>query len=637
MPNLRKYSPYPTGRVSKAAILAVFIVILIAVFSLLTVQVFAQASLGLEAAGGTGLGTRDLKDLIMSIVQILLGFLGIVAVIIVLYGGFLYMTSEGEADKVDKAKKVLINAAIGLLIILSAFAIVTYVINRMEEITQGGGGSSGPGPTINGGALGGGVLEAVYPEPGAFNVPRNTLIMTMFNEEMNSETIINQTNPAGCLNVPPNVTCGIIAGDNDDPNIKIINQTAGGEFLDADQVIAMTSDNKNYIFDPVEYLGNATTTIDYTVNLSDAIERLNGNAAFMAGGYSWSFQVSTVLDLEPPHVTQVIPLLNQSVYMNAVVQMNFNEAVNIVGATLPGNIAVYYGDGNTATVSGTILVSNLFKTIEFISNQQCLVNGQPAINSCGETPYCLPANSLITPLVKAAIVNPSSPLSGVTDAAGNSLDGGIGNVNTSQCEVNENCSFNGQADGRPTDGQNQFDVTVANDNYWWNFSTTGEMDLDPPEIIEVILPPDNQESLNPDDEDLLVPRNQYVKAFFSEYMRSSSLSANNIKIFNPVLCTAFYGDCNMENNEEWPLEIVSCDYNVGGTCLYPRGGFVIVSESYSNLATVNLTQPLDATKVSIHTYYPYLDPLTRYNPRITSAVQDMYQNCFYPSTGPASN
>lgn len=634
---MKKFFQPQSGTALKIATVAIFIIVTVAVFVMFYGRVFAQASLGIEAIGSTGLGTRDLKDLIMTVVQILLGFLGIVAVIIILYGGYLYMTSEGEPDKIDKAKKVIINAVIGLAIILSAFAIVTYVINRLQEITQEEAGPSGPGTTINGGALGGGVLEAVYPEPGANNVSRNTLIMVMFNEEMNAETIINQTNPVGCLNVPPNVTCGIIAGDNDNPNVKVINQTESGGFLNADQVIVMTSDNKSFVFDPIEYLGSASAATDYTVNLSEAIERLNGSAAFMAGGYSWPFQVSTVLDLEPPHVTQVIPTLNQTVFMNAVVQINFNEAVNVVGATIPGNIIIYSGDGQTATVSGNILISNLFKTIEFISNTPCL---GVTTNSCGAVPYCLPANSLITPLIKAALVNPISPLSGITDAAGNSLDGGSGNINASQCEVGGetgDCSLNGQADGRPADGLNQFDVTAANDNYWWGFSTTGDMDLEPPEIIEVILPPDIQESLNPDDEDLLVPRNQYVKAFFNEYMRSSTLNTNNIKIFNPVLCAAFYGDCGMTGNDDWPLEIASCDYNVSGTCLFPRGGFTIGSENYSGLEAVNLSEPLDATKVSIHTYYPYLDPLTRYNPRITSAAQDMYQNCFFPSSGPGEN
>ena len=625
-------------KISKTAILAVFLITLIAVFGLLATTVLAQASLGLEVPAGTGLGTRDLKDLIMSIVQILLGFLGIAAIIVILYGGYIYMTSEGEPDNIDRAKKILINGVVGLVIILSAFAIVTYIISRMQEITNGGQGvGQGPGYTLNGGALGGGVLEAVYPEPGATGVPMNTLIMVMFNEEMDAGTIINQSNPAGCSLAPANVTCGIIAGDQDDPNIKVINQSLAGTFLEADEVIVMTSDNKSFVFDPVGYLGSFDEFQNYTVNLAQAIDRANGQPAFMAGGYSWSFQVSNELDLEPPYVTEVIPLADQAVYMNSIIQINFNEAVNVVAATLANNIVI----ANQATgdiVTGSLIVSNMFKTVEFVSDQPCpMPPGQPT-NSCGEVPTCLPSLSEISNLVKAALVdgngNTLDPFSGLNDAAANSLDGGQNNVNTGATNLN------GQADGRPADGEDQFNTSVPNDNYWWNFSTTDALDIDPPQIIEVILDQSGQtiqESLSPDDEDSLIPRNAYVKAIFNEYLRSSTLNTNNIKVFNETLCNNEYGDCVMNDNEDWPLEISICDYSLAGTCIFPRGGFSILMNNYPTLLTNNLGQLDNVTKVSLKTYYPYLDPLTRYNPRITSEVQDMYQNCFYLSTGPNSN
>src|SRR3989339_1918992 len=81
----------------------------------------AQASLGLEVAGDTGLGTTDLKELIVRIIQILLGFLGLIALIVMLYGGYVWLSSGGEADKISFAKKILVNGVIGLVIIFSAF------------------------------------------------------------------------------------------------------------------------------------------------------------------------------------------------------------------------------------------------------------------------------------------------------------------------------------------------------------------------------------------------------------------------------------------------------------------------------------------------------------------------------------
>ncbi len=93
-----------------------------------------------------GLGNENPKVIIANIVNILLGFLGIVAVIIIMYAGFVWMTSNGNPDKINKAKKMLLGAVIGLIIIISAFSIVAFIINSMWGITGGSIGSgSGSG------------------------------------------------------------------------------------------------------------------------------------------------------------------------------------------------------------------------------------------------------------------------------------------------------------------------------------------------------------------------------------------------------------------------------------------------------------------------------------------------------------
>jgi hypothetical protein len=651
----------------KTAIIVIFFVTVIAVFGLAVKPVLAQISpsLGIEYGSSINLGTRDIREIVMTVIQILLGFLGLIAIGIVLYGGWLWMTSQGEPDKIERAKKVLINGAIGLLIILLAYAIVWFIAREISRITTGGGGGGG-GYTLNGGALGGGVLEAVYPEPGATGIPRNTMIMVMFNEQMNVETIIKPGtgNITQCIGVI--LPCGYISypGNSvNNPNVKIKN-LEDNTILLADQVVVMASaDYKNYVFNPIPYLGNADNFSYYSVNLSDNIERGNGLNAFLGGGYTWLFQVSNVLDLDPPHVTEVIPRTDpgETVFMNAVIQINFNEAVNIVGATMWQNIAPFY-DGSTATVTGSLVVSNLFKTVEFVSAQLCPMPPPPApqTNSCGVVPFCLPANNSIATLIKAALVNPQThetinPLSGVTDAAGNSLDGGEDNVNTSgACTLNNvpsSCSLNGQADGSPTANipvnQSQVlgywqaltNISVPNDNFWWIFDTNDQMDLDPPVIVEVDLPnlesPANQLSLDPRDEQMLVPKNKYLKAVFDEYMRSSTLTSSNYKVFNEQLCLPG-STCNvMTDNQDWPDEIAACDYDQAGTCLYPRGGFVVTKQNYSSLATANLGILNDITKAQLKTYYPYLDGLQWYNPRILSDVQDAFQNCFNPAEGPA--
>jgi len=104
--------------------------------------VLAQApDIGIDYAGNIGLddgGGTDIRVLIINIIRYALTFLGIIAVVMVMYGGFVWMTANGQADRVEKAKRILIAAVIGLVIILSAFAIVTFVANITSTAIEGG-------------------------------------------------------------------------------------------------------------------------------------------------------------------------------------------------------------------------------------------------------------------------------------------------------------------------------------------------------------------------------------------------------------------------------------------------------------------------------------------------------------------
>lgn len=103
--------------------------------------------LGLSYGAETGLSNTDIRLTIARIIRVALGLLGIVALVLILYGGFVWMTAGGDDEKIQKAKKILINAAIGLIIILSAYAIASFVINSLTKATgyTGGGGEGGGG------------------------------------------------------------------------------------------------------------------------------------------------------------------------------------------------------------------------------------------------------------------------------------------------------------------------------------------------------------------------------------------------------------------------------------------------------------------------------------------------------------
>ncbi len=84
----------------------------------------------------TGLGQADLQDTIGQLIRVALGFLGVIAVVIILYGGFKWMVAGGNDEKVAEAKRLIIAGIIGLAIILSAYAIASFVISSLIEATQ---------------------------------------------------------------------------------------------------------------------------------------------------------------------------------------------------------------------------------------------------------------------------------------------------------------------------------------------------------------------------------------------------------------------------------------------------------------------------------------------------------------------
>ncbi len=90
-----------------------------------------------NAGASAGLAnTWDLPTLIGRFISIALGILGLVFVIYVVYAGFLYLTAQGEETNVKKAKKMLSQAVIGLVLIVSAYAITNLVTDALTTVTN---------------------------------------------------------------------------------------------------------------------------------------------------------------------------------------------------------------------------------------------------------------------------------------------------------------------------------------------------------------------------------------------------------------------------------------------------------------------------------------------------------------------
>ena len=113
---------------------------LVAVFALTVVPALAASGdpFGLDYGTATGLGTTDIREGIMSIVQYLLTFLGVIAILIMLYGGFVWMTAGGNEEKVGQAKKIISAGIIGLVIIFISYALARFVIEQLITATGAG-------------------------------------------------------------------------------------------------------------------------------------------------------------------------------------------------------------------------------------------------------------------------------------------------------------------------------------------------------------------------------------------------------------------------------------------------------------------------------------------------------------------
>ncbi len=117
----------------------------LAILSFLLIPVFALPAaaqtdrFGLDPVQ-TGLDNTlangDPREMVGRIINVALGFLGVIAVVIILMGGFKWMTAGGNEDKVAEAKKLLGAGIIGLAIVLAAWAVSTFVINSIYNATS---------------------------------------------------------------------------------------------------------------------------------------------------------------------------------------------------------------------------------------------------------------------------------------------------------------------------------------------------------------------------------------------------------------------------------------------------------------------------------------------------------------------
>ncbi len=99
-----------------------------------------SSQLGMDRVGsvyGEDQNPTDIRYRIVKIINVVVSVIGILLVILMIYGGVLWMTASGNEDQISKAKKILANAAVGLIIVLLSWSITYFILKRMTAINVG--------------------------------------------------------------------------------------------------------------------------------------------------------------------------------------------------------------------------------------------------------------------------------------------------------------------------------------------------------------------------------------------------------------------------------------------------------------------------------------------------------------------
>jgi hypothetical protein len=91
----------------------------------------------LETVGTTlGLGTADLKTVVVSTVSLVLGLLALIQTIMVLYSGFILLTSKADEERRHEAKMTLLRAVLGMFIVGLAWSIVVFLFHTVQSVAE---------------------------------------------------------------------------------------------------------------------------------------------------------------------------------------------------------------------------------------------------------------------------------------------------------------------------------------------------------------------------------------------------------------------------------------------------------------------------------------------------------------------
>ena len=120
-----------------------------AILAMLVLPLAAGAASNLDTIVNKQLDNSDIRDtfgeasgeslaqMIGRGINVILGVLGLILVILIIYAGFIWTMARGEAKDVEKAKNMIKNAVVGLIIVFAAYAIAAFVLDNLATISSG--------------------------------------------------------------------------------------------------------------------------------------------------------------------------------------------------------------------------------------------------------------------------------------------------------------------------------------------------------------------------------------------------------------------------------------------------------------------------------------------------------------------
>lgn len=319
------------------------------VFFILPIFVLAQGvDFGTSYLSSVGLATQDIRTTIVNILRVTYGILGVITLILIIYAGFVWMTSQGKPDAINKAKKIIINAVIGLLIIILAAAITEFIFRQINKAMYGNGSfSCNPyqclstctacNATGDGTAFDNTCFSCTIGSSNAFSLNE---VQTAHNGSDPKQDVYT------CSRIQPRFN-NRIASATVNGNVSVVERNTAtvvpGTWQISSKTLKFTPDNNFSVNTGYEVRFNSPGLQDKS---GDDLAGCVGTVCetLAPPHYAWEFDTGTQTDTSAPSIVSAYPLLSsQSGYPSrtvpraATIDVNFSESIDFFTVEDPAN------------------------------------------------------------------------------------------------------------------------------------------------------------------------------------------------------------------------------------------------------------------------------------------------------------